>query len=292
MRIPRKALPLSFCLGLVLLSSTIAVAETPTPTQTSTATPSPTPSPQQTSVFQGQARLDAHTYPGPLTAKIGDVQCGEREPVAVSGGGGASLYRVSVISDEIKPGCGYEGAPVTFFLGDQQAHQTGIWHAGSFQLLSLAAGYPFAEFSGTLSTNGQLLSEILVPYMGDKPCGYGTSTWVGTGPHYSYSAIAYSNEQEPGCGVEGAEVTFKLLDTQGNVIAVAQEKGVWHSWGGTGSPQNANLTMVPVGGITLGNVGSGPGTGTDKASWVGLALFAFGLSGIAVGAALRRRSVH
>ena len=177
--------------------------------------------------------------------------------------------------------------------------RTGVWHAGSRQFMTFVAGHPFARFGGRLSVDMKLYDKTFMPYIGDEPCGPGedarffgafqASAAITTVP---YGADVYSNEQQAGCGVEGAQVMFKLLDAQGNVIAVAQEKGTWHVYDGVEGFQDLDLTMVPVGGITLGNVGSGPGAGTEMAPWVGLAPAALGLSGIATGAMLRKRAAR
>jgi hypothetical protein len=110
-----------------------------------------------------------------------------------------------------------------------------------------------------------------------------------------YGAVVYSAEQQAGCGVEGAEVSFKLLDTAGNVIAVANEKGTWHAWDGVSAPQQLNLTIVPVGsaGIKMANVGTGGPQAGGTSVWASLSLVlvSVGLGGVAAGAALRRRAM-
>ena len=301
-----KYLLVSVC-ALTLLGAQVAQARTPTPSPTptpgvtSTPTASPTPSGEQVSTFEGGCWLDALPCAGEtMTARIGGKVCAtDARPITPPGGRGP-VGRLRVPSQDIIPGCGYEGATVEFFVGDQRAMRTGVWHAGSDQIMGFVAGHPFARFSGFLSVNQDLHDDdVLIPYVRDIACGAGRSVTLLSLSQYSASSVAYpfesevySNEQQVGCGVEGAEVTSKLLDAQGNVIAVAEEKGIWHVWDGVSSIQRINLTMIPVGGITLGNVGSGPGTGADKAPWVGVALAALGLSGIAVGFALRRRAAR
>jgi len=54
---------------------------------------------------------------------------------------GDSLYVVDVASDSQIPGCGTEGAIVTFLVGDKPAHEKGLWIAGS-NPLNLTAGTP------------------------------------------------------------------------------------------------------------------------------------------------------
>ena len=126
-----------------------------------------------------------------------------------------------------------------------------------------------------------------MPFINDQPCGYASGSLPPT-----YSAFVYAEQQQAGCGVEGAEITFKLLDAQGNVIAVAREKGVWHAWDGVSPPQQLNLTMVPVGApeVTVVSVGDAPSQEIEDRPWsVSTALAAIGLAVIAAGVALRRR---
>jgi len=54
---------------------------------------------------------------------------------------GDSLYVVDVVSDSQVPGCGTEGATVTFLIAESLAHQRGLWIAGS-NPLNLTAGTP------------------------------------------------------------------------------------------------------------------------------------------------------
>jgi hypothetical protein len=119
----------------------------------------------------------------------------------------------------------------------------------------------------------------LVPYIGDKACGY--------------AGVVYSNEQEPGCGVEGSQITFKLLDAQRNVIAVANEKATWHAWDGISEPQQLNLTFGPAGSITTPNTGTGGGPAQATAPWgpLALALASLGLTGGIAALAFRRRAM-
>jgi hypothetical protein len=54
---------------------------------------------------------------------------------------GDSLYAVDVVSDSQVPGCGTDGAIVTFLIAERPAHQKGLWIAGS-NPLNLTAGTP------------------------------------------------------------------------------------------------------------------------------------------------------
>jgi hypothetical protein len=52
---------------------------------------------------------------------------------------GDSMYVIDVVSDSQIPGCGTEGAVVTFLIAESPAHQKGLWIAGS-NPLNLTAG--------------------------------------------------------------------------------------------------------------------------------------------------------
>lgn len=272
-----------------------------TPTQTPTATPTaiatPTPSPQQMARFHGEPWVDARVSRADITAKIGNVVCGTGGPIPIADV--PLAYQVSVVSDQIKPGCGREGAVVTFSIGDRRASQTAVWHAGADTHLNLVAGPPFSLISGGTSLKcieTERLAPQLVPFIDGTACGQEKPSDVLSAPCsgqlVGYTAVVYSGEQQPGCGTEGAEITFKLLDTAGKVIAVAEEKGTWHAWDGVSAPQQVNLTIVPVGKISLGNTGTGDGPqrGADAWGTVAAALSVVGLGGIAAAAALRKRT--
>jgi hypothetical protein len=202
----------------------------------------------------------------------------------------------------VKPGCGYEGAQVTFFINDEQARQTAIWHASSVQEVDLFH-VPFAEFHGDITLPSGLDPSLfqygplgMYAYVNGNLCGE-----VGPGgiwSNFPYEEVVKSAEEQPGCGVEGAEVTFKLHDREGymlgvrrNILGVAREKGVWHAWGDGNLDQELDLTIDPVG-IALANVGDGGSSDSDATRWaaLSLALSASGLLGIATAVVLRRRT--
>jgi len=279
--------------GLALVGREAAYARTPTPTATSTPMPSPTytPSAQQISTFAGVCWLDAQPCRGEMSARINGVICArDTTPVSVPGVAGL-VFHLAVPSKDVLPGCGYEGATVEFFIGNERAALTGIWRTGPFQHMTFIAGHPFAFFVGGLGLVGTVSNEVVVPYVGDKPCGF---SYMGPS---GYQAIVYSSEQEPGCGTEGAQITFKLLDAEGNVTTslvpvIAENRALWHAWDGISPPQAVNLMMAPAGGIKIGNVGTGESQRNGTALWkeMALVLAAMGLGGVAVGSALRRRA--
>ena len=218
----------------------------------------------------------------------------------------AKSYHIDVLAAEQKPGCGYEGALVTFFVGDIRASQTGLWHAGNIQEVNLTAGPPFAVFQGAFTLAFDPSEPIgidrpagMLAYIGGQECGqaiYGIWRLRDREGHvaYRYSVLVRSSEQQAGCGVEGSEVVFKVVwrgqegyVNVGRVVAVAREKGIWHAWDGT--PPDLNLTMVPPE-VTVVSVGDAPSQGTDG-RWAAVSMLAaaVGLAVIAAGVALRRR---
>jgi hypothetical protein len=196
-------------------------------------------------------------------------------------------YQVEVASQGAILGCGVEGAAVTFLVEGKQAAETAVWHSGVFQHLTLIAGPPFAMFTGTFSINRELTSENLTGFVGTTACGtYGE--WIGGGPVYSYVIEVFSN-QLPGCGTEGAPVTFKILTQGGAIIATANETGTWHIWNDDLTPaQSLNLTFGPAGRITMPGTGGGASPGSSGGLPVALGLA--GLAGAALGLALRRQA--
>ena len=111
--------------------------------------------PAPPATFAGTVRVDGQTVPDgtPVLALVNGTLCGEssREPgekgtwtldrdVADLGmHTGDSIYIVDVASDSQTPGCGTEGAVVTFQVAGQPTHEKGLWKAG-FNSLSLTVG--------------------------------------------------------------------------------------------------------------------------------------------------------
>ena len=153
-------------------------------------------------------------------------------------------------------------------------------------------GTSFARLDGSLYTGLTLTSERVVPYIrgqicADTPPFQSPWQWIGANP-YSWGVVVYSSEQAPGCGVEGSQITFKLLDQQGNVIATANETATWHAWTG-GPDQGVDLTLSPPGGTTITMPNTGTGNGPDALGPLAVGLATVGTAGVAGGLALRRR---
>lgn len=279
------------CLCIVAfagLGAGAASARTPTPTSTPVA--SATPSAQQIDTFRGQAWLNGRQVGGPIAAKIGGVDCGEPSTSVTPADSTASVYTIAVLSNDVRAGCGTPGAIITFFVQGVQASQTATWQAGAQETLILIAGPPFGTFSGTMSSS-RAVGGSVVPFVNGQPCGYDEGGGF-IDPAHNYSVIVFSTQQQAGCGAEGAQVNFKLLDGAGNVVGVAQQTGVWHAWDVLSAPQQLNLTIAPVGSIKMGNVGTGDGSGESRiGSRLAVLLGLAGFAGVAAGFGLRRRAV-
>ena len=111
------------------------------------------PSPPAT--FAGTVKVDGRSVPDgtPVLALINGNLCGEssRQPgekgtwtldkdvADLSMRAGDSIYIVDVASESQTPGCGTEGAIVTFQVAGQPTYEKGLWKAG-FNSLSLTVG--------------------------------------------------------------------------------------------------------------------------------------------------------
>jgi hypothetical protein len=105
--------------------------------------------------FAGIVKLDGQSVPDgtPILALVNGNLCGEgsREPGQkgtwtvhgdlddLGARAGDSIYIVDVVSDSQTPGCGTEGATVTFEVGGRLANEQGPWKAG-FNRLDLTVG--------------------------------------------------------------------------------------------------------------------------------------------------------
>ena len=135
-----RRLTLAFALLMITFSQGSGIAK---------AQPSPPAS------FAGTVKLDGQSVPDgtPVLALINGNLCGESSRVPGEKGTwtinkdladlgmctGDSIYIVDVVSDSQTPGCGIEGATVTFEVDGRPAHQQGLWKAG-FNSLSLTVG--------------------------------------------------------------------------------------------------------------------------------------------------------
>lgn len=120
--------------------------------------------PAPPATFVGAVSADGQTVADgtPVLALVNGNLCGKssREPgqegtwtldkdVADLGlHAGDSIYIVDVASDSQTPGCGTEGATVTFQVAGRSAHQQGLWKAG-LNTLNLTVGQPSEPATAT-----------------------------------------------------------------------------------------------------------------------------------------------
>ena len=217
-----------------------------------------TQSPQEFATFVGEEWVDGHLAGDDVTAKIGNAECGSGH--ATNGGvEGSGRYRVTVASNEITPGCGREGSVVTFSVGARPASLTARWHAGATDAVNLLVGSPFALMWVTPAlTCDQMTGKRIVPLVHGVACGEQVWPAVDTScrgqPRFEFAVP--SVEEQGGCGVEGTPISFELVDSKGDVVAIAKEGATWHAWDGV-SFQPLNLTFISTTSILADNAGEG-----------------------------------
>ena len=133
----------------LILATTLLVMTSSLGIEAAEAQPAPP------ATFVGTVSVDGQTVADgtPVLALVNDNLCGKssREPgqegtwtldkdVADLGlHAGDSIYIVDVASDSQTPGCGTEGAIVTFQVAGRSTHQQGLWKAG-LNILNLTVG--------------------------------------------------------------------------------------------------------------------------------------------------------
>jgi hypothetical protein len=75
----------------------------------------------------------------PVSAYVGDRLCGES--TVFSYHPGPNMYQIVVLPDELRAGCGKEGAPITFSVGGEAANERVVWQPGVHRL-QLSVGEP------------------------------------------------------------------------------------------------------------------------------------------------------
>jgi hypothetical protein len=287
----------------IAFTANIAAARTPTPTATATPTATPTTNPALLGPGPGDLIawlwVDGHESLAPIVPKVGDAVCGE-EGARVSVNGFIN-HTVHIANT---PDCTMPGARMTFFVDGRQANQTVQWRPDEKKVLVLIVGSPFASIHGRFSWLGNLpvrignfgnsddSTSVFIPYVGDVACGYDFGLSPELGTYYAFDVIVYSRDQRAGCGYEGAPITFKLVDSHGNVLATAEEEGIWHAWDGTEDAiRRLDLTMIPTTPIKLGDVGTGDSRQRDSLPIDAvLALALAGLAAFSTGLLLRKKT--
>jgi hypothetical protein len=129
---------LAVVLGLVLVgagmfSTSSAHAESP---------------PNPPSRFAGTVSIDGKpvTAGTAIIAKVGAATCGTTSVT------GDSRYVVDVaaLDPGASPNCGADGSPVTFWIGDKQAKESGTWDNGKLGLVNLTYTTPTATATASV----------------------------------------------------------------------------------------------------------------------------------------------
>ncbi|MGD0114467.1 MAG: hypothetical protein ABSC13_00485 [Dehalococcoidia bacterium] len=299
------------------LASGHALARTPTPT--ATASPTPTSTPSSPGAIALSPDIEYFTinlwvngnqdWQSQIVAKIGGVVCGtEAQSPGSFPDSGVVEHVVQVKSDALIPGCGKPGASITFLVNGRPADRIAewsdakgqevpvssgpVWSGGSFDLLTLLVGPSFARVWGDADLQLKTGDEKIIPYIGETACGYLETPWMGEAPPYGYTVAVYSRELQPGCGYEGATITFKEFDTTGKVLlGTSAQTAIWHAWDGTGdSMRRADLTFTAAATINIGGMGDGSSRAGGAPFDIALGLAVAGVAALAAGAALRKRA--
>jgi hypothetical protein len=188
--------------------------------------------------FMGLVWLDGTEPPmGTLVqAFVGGTECGQGGRTTIGGnvagqwpGGfiGRAMYLMSVSSSDERPGCGTEGATISFSIGGREAHQTGQWKSGESQVLHLTAGAQPAIFSGVVTIDGGPVDRDIPiqALIGDVLCGdlrvaHDSEPPLMEESEYRHLAVLPS-EARAGCGTEGAPIRFLVKGIE------AKETAVW-----------------------------------------------------------------
>jgi hypothetical protein len=143
-----------------------------------------------------------------------------------------STFEISVASDLLNPGCGVPGSVIRFMVNGREANETAIWLANTRSTTDLVVGPPFAYFFGYVNLpTGEPDSRpqtSVEAFIGGVLCG-------------SAHNLAYPGEilvvlpavMRPGCGVDGALITFRVNGLP------TKETAVW-------KPGEQTITVTPV----------------------------------------------
>lgn len=162
-----------------------------------------------------------------VTAEVNGVECGsDVTEVPFADGEPMAAYAIDVKTDAEKAGCAEPGDTIQFYIDGEPANPTAVWEEGSHHL-DIHTGPDFATFSGTLTCHGEPCIEFVVgpaiapyvrAYVDGKLCaGHAVSGWLITS---YYNVNIPSDEAVPGCGTEGATVTFTVDGEPANEVAV------------------------------------------------------------------------
>jgi hypothetical protein len=167
-----------------------------------------------------------------LVALIDGVECASTTGSGVVDGYGASFY-VSIPAASVRPGCGVPGSTIQFLVDGELAPQTAVWQPGSHPPIVLRIGPEFAQYVGRFTYSGFTGGWVVQPLIDGVVCGGQINPAQGVG-EYGFHIVVLAEETRAGCGRAGAVVTFRLMDTSGEVaveIPYAFPTAVWETSG-------------------------------------------------------------
>ena len=181
--------------------------------------------------FFGSVTLNDQPAPPGIVveARIGGVPCGA---VSVSANG---RYTLDVLSAATRPGCGRNGATVTFLIGGLPAAETGVYDDGSFLELNLSAR--------TARLTAQVTVEQWVRYQ-DEPCRTRRGDWCVhiftlSPAGEPYAVYRMVNEHMDGHTTQPVDWVFVTPNVPTGRVDVRAESGVrrvlWQRWVPLGS---------------------------------------------------------
>jgi hypothetical protein len=175
-----------------------------------------------------------------VRAFIGGVDCTLTpvEPMLRPPHSRENEYRFYVAPEGLVPGCGRPGAPVMFSVNGVPANETVAWRETGgepSQQLSITAGPPFAVYYGEIWPEFKAAPHDpdwqVEAYINDRLCS-------DVRLFAAFELVVYSDEQRPGCGVEGAPIEFRV-----NGVASAVDSMRWQA----GFHTNLDLRPLAVG---------------------------------------------
>jgi hypothetical protein len=186
---------------------------TPQVTPTSTATPVEG-FPTDFMFIGGTVWVDAEPVITNVSAVIDGIECATTT-TSLLGESAVSGFYFSVPSDQVRAGCGVPGAVIEFIVDGATAPVTVQWQPASHPPIDLIIGAPFARYFGTFTYTGDVQSFVVAALIGTSLCGSYAGPQQGTGGpgSYTYFILVESQESEPGCGHDGADVVFHLSVT-------------------------------------------------------------------------------
>jgi hypothetical protein len=105
--------------------------------------------PNPPSRFAGTVSIDGKPVPAG-TAIVGAATCGTTSVTSDS----RYVIDVAALDPGANPNCGADGSPVTFFIGDKKANETGTWDNGQLSVLNLTYTTPTPTATPTTPAGG------------------------------------------------------------------------------------------------------------------------------------------